>query len=264
VLVLLPPSEGKSVPAAGDPVDLEGLSLPALTPAREQVLSALVDLCSADPARAADVLGLPPSLSGEVDRDARLLRAPAAAAGRVYSGVLFAALGGPDADARARRRLEEWALVWSGLWGAVRLTDHIPAYRLSGAVSLPGVGRLTRFWRDPLAGALADLAAEQVVLDLRSGTYAATWTPPAGTSVVGRVVQERAGRRTVASHANKATKGRLMRSLAEGRAEPRTVAELVDAIHAAGFRAELADPAARGGRSGGSRPAVLDIVVDSL
>ena len=66
-------------------------------------------------------------------------------------------------------RLADWVLVWSGLWGAVRLTDPIPAYRLSGAVTLPGPGRLAAFWREPLRRALAEPARDGLVVDLRSG-----------------------------------------------------------------------------------------------
>ena len=263
MLILLPPSEGKSRPAAGPPLDLPALSLPELTGARQEVLTALEHLCSSDPARAAQALGLPPTLSDEVHHNATLRSAHTAPAAAVYSGVLYAALGLADLAPRARRRAEEWVLVSSGLWGAIRLTDPIPAYRLPGGATLPGPGRLATHWRAPLAAALAARAEGRVVLDLRSGTYAAMWTPPAGSSVVGRVVHEAAGRRTVASHFNKATKGRLVRALAEGRSEPSSVAGLLRAIRSAGFRAELAarEPDARGRAT---RPPVLDIIVDSL
>jgi cytoplasmic iron level regulating protein YaaA (DUF328/UPF0246 family) len=79
--------------------------------------------------------------------------------------------------------------------------------------------------------------------------------------VVGRVIHDQDGRRTVASHFNKATKGRLVRALAETGAQPGSIDELVDAIRAAGFRAELAPAAMRAAH--GAR-AILDVVVDTL
>jgi cytoplasmic iron level regulating protein YaaA (DUF328/UPF0246 family) len=158
-------------------------------------------------------------------------------------------------------RLTGWVLVWSGLWGAVRLDDPIPAYRLSGSVTLPGPGRLSTFWRRPLAAALAEVTAGQVILDLRSGTYASTWSGPHGRTVVGRVIHDQGGRRTVASHFNKATKGRLVRALAESGARPDSIDELVDAIRAAGFHAELAGTKARGAQGGRT---ILDVIVDVL
>lgn len=264
MLILLPPSEGKSAPASGPVLDPADLSLPALNPARTQVIAALVDLCSGDPDDAARTLGVAPTLAAQVQRNSRLRTAPTAPAAEVYTGVLYAALDLSGLPPRARRRAQEWVLVSSGLWGAVRLTDQIPAYRLPGGATLPGPGPLASFWRAPLASALAEVARHQVVLDLRSGTYAAMWSPPGATTVVGRVVHEHAGRRTVASHLNKATKGRLVRALAMGRAEPTTVAGLARAIRSAGFRAEWAEPdrSATGARA--PRPALLDVIVDTL
>lgn len=261
MLVLLPPSEGKTVPSEGPVLDFAALSLPALNPARRTVLRSLVGLCRSSPAEALEVLDLSAGQAGEVQRNRALRRAPTAPAWQVYTGVLFAALDVDGADAATRARLEEWVLVWSGLWGAVRLTDPIPAYRLSGAVTLPGPGRLAAFWRDPLRKALAGPAREGVVLDLRSGTYAASWTGPPERTAAIRVIHARGDRRTVASHFNKATKGRLLRALAHSPGTPQTVDELVDAIRATGFRVE---PGAGPRAAGGARPIVLDVVVESL
>jgi hypothetical protein len=259
VLVLLPPSEGKTAPVEGPAVDLTGLSLPALNPARRTVLSALVRVCRSTPAEALDVLGLSAGQASEVQRDKGLRRAPSAPAWQVYTGVLFAALDVEGADASTRARLTEWALVWSGLWGAVRLTDPIPAYRLSGAVTLPGPGRLATFWREPLRKALAGPARNSLVVDLRSGTYAASWQGPPERTAAIRVIHERGDTRTVASHFNKATKGRLLRALAESDACPETIDELVDAIRAVGFRVE---PCA--GQRKGPTTHTLDVVVEAL
>jgi hypothetical protein len=260
VLVLLPPSEGKSAPAAGPPVELDRLSLPSLTTARRTTLAALADLCRSDADHARQVLGLSARQADEVTRNTDLLHAPAAPAREVYSGVLYQSLGYQGASPTARHRLDEWVLVWSGLWGAVRLTDRIPAYRLAGSVSLPPLGPLPAHWRPHLDQALAAPAGHHVILDLRSGTYASSWMGPAASTVVGRVIHDHDGRRTVASHFNKATKGRLVRALAEQGAQPTTLDELIDAIRSAGFRAEPSP----GGMGATRRPLVLDIVVTTL
>jgi cytoplasmic iron level regulating protein YaaA (DUF328/UPF0246 family) len=261
VLVLLPPSEGKTVPIDGPTLDFAALSLPALNPARRKVLGSLVSLCRSTPTDALDVLGLSAGQTREVQLNKALRKAPTAPAWQVYTGVLFAALDMGGADPVTQARLADWVLVWSGLWGAVRLTDPIPAYRLSGAVTLPGPGRLAAFWREPLRRALAGPARDSLVVDLRSGTYAASWNGPPGRTAAIRVIHEQGDRRTVASHFNKSTKGRLLRSLAESEATPESVDELVDALRAVGFRVEPV-AAALGGR--GNKPRTLDVVVDSL
>src|SRR6478672_9915839 len=86
VLVLLPPSEGKTAPRRGRPVDLESLAYPSLGEARAAVLDAL---------------------------DPGLRSARAARARDVYTGVLFQHLRLGELPARARKRV----LIFSGLWG---------------------------------------------------------------------------------------------------------------------------------------------------
>jgi len=71
VLVLLPPSEGKTSGADGAlPVDLAALSAPRLTEARRAVLAALREV-SARP-DALEVLGVSPGLADEVARNETL------------------------------------------------------------------------------------------------------------------------------------------------------------------------------------------------
>lgn len=261
MLVLLPPSEGKTAPSAGPALDLRALSLPELTGARRTVIDSLVRLCRTQPEPALGALGLSARQVHEIERNAHLETAPTAPAWQVYTGVLFEALDVPGADPRTRERLVDWVLVWSGLWGAVGLDDPIPAYRLPGSVRLPGPGRLASFWREPLRHAMAEVTTDQVILDLRSGTYSASWPGPATQTVVVRVIHDQGERRTVVSHFNKATKGRLLAALAAGDAEPSSVADLVAAIQEAGFRVATGSPAAAGRTP---KPYLLDLLVDAL
>jgi cytoplasmic iron level regulating protein YaaA (DUF328/UPF0246 family) len=247
VLVLLPPSEGKAGSGRGRPLDLAALSLPGLTPAREQVLSALVGLCStagdaaddeqADDEQAGAILGLSPGQRGEVARNARLREAAALPAGKLYTGVLYDALDLTTLHRPAHRLAQRSILVFSGLWGAVRLTDRIPPYRCSISCTLPGVGGLGAYWRKAMATVMAEAAGDGPILDLRSGAYATMWRPAgavAARTAAVRVLHERVVRgvttRSVVSHFNKATKGRLVRSLLESGGRPRTRAELVTAL----------------------------------
>ena len=259
MLILLPPSEGKAAPRRGQRLDLTRLSSPQLALAREQVLAALVDLCRADPVRAADVLALGPTQTDDVRRNAELLSAPTARADAVYAGVLYEALDLASLDAPARRRATRWLLITSSLFGVVAPDDRIPSYRLPGATSLPGLGPVAAHWRAALDPVVRTAAANGLVVDLRSTTYASFWRPsPAISSRVAtvRVLHEAGGRRSVVSHFNKATKGRLVRALLEHGAAPGTPAALADTITALGWKAELGDPTRHG------HP--LDVVVEQL
>nr|WP_240943141.1 peroxide stress protein YaaA [Planosporangium thailandense] len=262
---MLPPSEGKAASGSGGPVDLAALSLPTLTAARQEVLDALVALCrGGDAETARTVLGLSPGQAAEVRRNAGLADAPAAPAGQVYTGVLYEALDLPTLSAGAHRLVERSVLVFSGLWGAVRLDDRIPPYRCPVGVRLPDVGALGTYWRRVMAPALTEAAGDGLVLDLRSGAYASMWTPrgaTAGRTAVVRVLHERvvdgAVKRTVVSHFNKATKGRLVRDLAMAGAAPETPADLVTALRDLKYTVEE-----RAG--GGAGPCQLDLVVTEL
>jgi cytoplasmic iron level regulating protein YaaA (DUF328/UPF0246 family) len=269
VLILLPPSEGKTPATTGDPVDPAALWLPALAKARTRVLTRLVALCKRTSERSiADslaTLGLSAGQRGEITRNAELPVAPAAPAAEIYTGVLYEALDADSLAPAAREWLDRSAVVFSGLWGVVRLGDRIPAYRCSVGVTLPSpVGGLTAYWKKALRPELDAATADEPVLDLRSGAYAAMWSPPAGAAAQTaslRVLHERnvggVVKRSVVSHFNKATKGRLVRALAEDGAAPGSVDELVTALRDLKFTVEQVPGAA-------GKPRALDVVVTEL
>jgi cytoplasmic iron level regulating protein YaaA (DUF328/UPF0246 family) len=268
VLILLPPSEGKVAAAAGPPVDLPSLWLPKLTPARRRVIGKLVAMCRRGSARSVaaslETLGLTAGQRDEIARNAVLTAAPAAPAAEVYRGVLYEALDPAGLAPDDRDWLNERAVMFSALWGVVRLTDRIPAYRCSAGVVLPVLGGLTPYWTKVLGPALNRAAGDGPVLDLRSGAYAAMWSPAgglAGRTAAVRVLHERmAGgvpTRSVVSHFNKATKGRLVRALAEARAKPASVDDMVTALRDLKFTVEERPVVA-------GRPRQLDVIVAEL
>jgi cytoplasmic iron level regulating protein YaaA (DUF328/UPF0246 family) len=206
VLVLLPPSEGKTSPRRGRPVDLAALSHPELTAAREAVLRALPD--------------------GDA-----LLRAPTARASAVYTGVLYQHLGLAGLPLRARRRV----LIFSGLWGVLGPDDRIPAYKLPIDAKLLGIGGLAAHWRGPLREALPDGG---LILDLRSGGYAAAWRPRRADVLAVRAFVERDGKRAPVSHMVKATRGDVARLTLAASPPPRTPAAVARLVAAAGHEVE--------------------------
>ncbi|WP_128381485.1 peroxide stress protein YaaA [Streptomyces cavernae] len=265
MLVLLPPSEGKAPSGRGAPLKPESLALPGLTAARQAVLDELVELCAADEDKAREVLGLSEGLRGEVAKNAALRMAGARPAGEIYTGVLYDALDLASLDPAAKRRANRSLLVFSGLWGAVRVGDRIPSYRCSMGVKLPGLGALSGHWRAPMAAALPEAAGDGLVLDLRSSAYAAAWKPKgevAGRTATVRVlhaqVVDGVEKRSVVSHFNKATKGRIVRALLTSGAAPKDPAELVVALRDLGYTVEAEAPARAG------RAWALDVVVTEI
>lgn len=241
MLVLLPPSEGKTAPTRGKPLDLDSLALPELTPARRRVVDALVTLCEGDAAKASDVLGVGPTQADAVQRNAHLWTEPTARADAVYTGVLYSELDLPSLGAAARRRATRSLAVASALFGLVRPGDRIPAYRLSGDVRLPGVGPVAGLWRDALADAVPDLVGRGLLVDLRSQLYVNLFKPSgplAARTATIRVLHESGGRRQVVSHFNKATKGRIVRALLTEGAAPASVGALANTVRDLGWTVE--------------------------
>jgi uncharacterized protein len=237
VLILLPPSEGKTPARRGRPLDLADLGFPGLRAARERLLDRLVTLCTEDPEAALEVLGLGPAQADLVGRNATLRTAPTARADHVYD-----ALGLPSLSAAARRRSATRLAVTSSLFGLVRPADRIPAYRLSGDATLPGLGPVAAVWREHLGAAVDEALGAGLLVDLRSTTYAAFWRPGpdlARRVVTVRVLHEAGGRRTIVSHFNKATKGRLVRDLLEDGARPASPKAFARTLDRLGWRAEL-------------------------
>ncbi len=204
MLLLLPPSQGKAAPDRGRRVGLSTLVYSRLREPRARLIEAV---------------------------DPGLRDAPAIPAAELYTGVLFAALNLADLP---------WdrVLIASALWGVVRPGDRIPAYRLEMSARPPGVGPLAAYWREPLRAALPDRG---LVLDMRSGSYAAAWRPRRATHLAVRGFTETPdGTRTVITHMAKRVRGEVARLVlqAGGAERPEQVAEIVAA---AGRRVELSD-----------------------
>lgn len=234
MLVLLPPSETKASGGSGPALDLDSLSYSELNPTRRKLLEALSTLADDVPA-SLEALGLSERQVQEVTRNAELWDAPTAPALERYTGVLYDALDVGSMAPEERERADQRLAVASALFGIARGVDRIPAYRLSGGTSLPGVGALRSTWRPLLEPALAD--ADELLLDMRSGAYAALARTPHAVGV--RVLSEApSGTRKVVSHHNKAHKGTLARALAGSSAEPTSVADVIEVAEQAGLRVE--------------------------
>jgi cytoplasmic iron level regulating protein YaaA (DUF328/UPF0246 family) len=259
MLIFIPPSETKAFPAEAAPVELGSLVLPELAPTRAVLLKALVRLARGRVPAALDALGLSENQAGELACNRELLSAPAGAAAEVYTGVLYDALG--LTDLHRRGVMTDHVLIFSGLWGVLRPGDRIPHYRCSPGVKLPAAGPVSAAWRKALRAPLASYVGDQLVVDLRSGAYASLWTPGANAVTV-RVLHERESggvvRRSVVSHFNKATKGRLTRALLESGQRPGKPDEFTDLARALGYTVEP------GPESSPGAPAALDIVVREL
>jgi len=236
VLLLLPPSETKrDSPLSGDrgivgdrgipgdpgilsdpgtdgsALDLTRLGFPGLTPPRRAALAALRRL-SSNRSTMASALKLGPSQQFEIDRNRAVRTAATMPALELYTGVLYDALEVQSLDVAARAFADSHIVIHSALFGLLRGSDPVPAYRLSHDSRLPELP-LKKHWRGPISAALA--AHDGLILDLRSEAYVDLGPAPEAAPFL-RVVAEGAdGRRRALNHFNKKGKGEFARAVVE-------------------------------------------------
>jgi cytoplasmic iron level regulating protein YaaA (DUF328/UPF0246 family) len=236
VIVLLPPSETKRSGGDGAPLRFGELGSPALDPLRRDLIDELVAL-AADPVACRRALGISPAQDAEIERNATLLSSPTLPAIHRYTGVLYDALDVASLRGAAAARAHARLAVGSALFGLLRADDQIPAYRLSASSKLPGSATLASRWRPVLEPVLAELAATELVVDLRSGSYAGLGKLSDAVRV-DVLAEHPDGRRTVVTHFNKAHKGRFARVLASTRSEPGDAAAVAAVARRAGMQVE--------------------------
>ena len=154
--ILLPPSAGKTTKESTNHLQLEKLwQAEHLTQTRRQLIDDVQN--TALLADAAQIFKLGPKNAHEISQNLEVYDAPALAAWQLYDGVLYEAAKfaqifsygacaqdgqgqgqGNQPQGSGQGQLEELTLVFSALFGPVRLTDLITPHRLSGSVKLPG------------------------------------------------------------------------------------------------------------------------------
>lgn len=162
------------------------------------------------------------------NRIASFIPPPTMPAVQRYTGVLF--------DALSASTLPSWRRLAIGdaLFGLLRAGDPIPHYRLSGGSKLGG-RTMKSYWGKQVTQALENI--DELVVDLRSGTYQQLGRLPSAVTVRVESVQPD-GSRKVVSHFNKHYKGLLARELALSPADAFSAADVAAIARAAGMTVE--------------------------
>ncbi len=242
VHLLLPPSEAKTSGGRSRPMrhridtvgDNAGESLRA---ARATVVGALSALVDAGQVEAVRALALPAGVvQAALQANATVLDTATTPALRRYRGIVYEGFAFGSLSAREQRCAASSTLIFSGLWGVVRGDEPVPDYRVPAKADLPGIGIVSTFWRPVLAEVIPTLVRRGLILDLRSGDYAAMWRPD--RDVARRVVVVRIlspaphGGHAVISHTSKLAKGRLAAELVRRCTRGAPVDEVDDVVAA--------------------------------
>jgi hypothetical protein len=259
-MILLPPSEGKTDATGKQKLDFEKLSFSELTKQRQKLVEAVVAMANGPAAKTRTALSISAKQDFEIERDQKLLTAPTGPAWSVYTGVLYDAIDIDSLNAKAKSKFESENFVVSALFGLLCVTDRIPAYRLSGDTLVPKIGSLTKFWSESITGLIAH--RDEFVIDLRSGNYVKlgpTGKEIADQVVIPRIMQKMPkGAPKVVSHSNKATKGRLVRALAQTSKSVNSVEQLANLAAKVALDVKVVKPTKAG------IPWGLDVIVEVL
>jgi cytoplasmic iron level regulating protein YaaA (DUF328/UPF0246 family) len=259
-MILLPPSEGKTDATGKQKLDLKKLSFPELTKQRQEILNAVVAMANGPASKARTALAISAKQDFEIERDQKLLTASTGPAWSVYTGVLYDAIEIDSLSAKAKSKFEAENFVVSALFGLISVSDRIPAYRLSGDTVVPEVGSLTKFWSESISQLITE--QDEFVIDLRSGNYVKLGPIDkeiADQVVVPRIMQKMPkGAPKVVSHSNKATKGRLVRALAQSSKSVNSVEQLANLAEKVAIDVKVIKPTKAG------IPWGLDVIVEVL
>ncbi|MFM7186434.1 MAG: peroxide stress protein YaaA, partial [Armatimonadota bacterium] len=210
-----------------------------------------------NPTAALGVLRLTPGQLELLTVNSQLLRSPCGPAFQVYTGVLYSELNPASLSAEQLAKLDASVWIASALFGFVGFSDYIPAYRMSGDVTLPEIGSLTQYWKQDLSAMLDKVPGP--IVDFRSGTYVKLG--PLSKDVCARTVVPRVLQRMpdgppkLITHFNKATKGRLMRAYALSHDDVKSLEDFAALVRTTGADADLIPPTAA------EKPWTMDIIV---
>ena len=187
--ILLPPSEGKVSPKKLRNLNLNKIAFASdLRDIREQVLQSHPEI---DQKRCESAI-------------------------KVYSGVLFQALGFETLSKTAQSRAEKSLLIFSAAYGVIKPLDFISTYKFKPNAKI---------WRKTLEHTLGEIEQELIV-DCRSSTYQAMWSPDLENTVAIRVFTMVGNKKKVITHMSKKTRGEVARFLLLQKIAPKTPIEL--------------------------------------
>ena len=190
MIILLPPSEKKVAPTTQKPLNLSKMSF-ALE------LSLI---------RRGLLLQHP-----EIDQT---LTAPVH---EVYSGFLYRSLDYSTLSKTAKERAQNQIIIFSALYGALKINDEISDYKFKIQGSL---------WREKLHHALVN-SEQQLLVDCRSAAYTAAWVSPPTNTVKIRVFTKVGDQSKVITHMAKVTRGEVTRFLLQNDSTLNTPRELL-------------------------------------
>ena len=182
--ILLPPAEGKQDggnPFAPDMFDYRTSNtfnyFHQLNPERRKLIDHLQSVIKGGEHDLEALFGVKDdNLEKAIQDNLNIYKAPLISALDRYSpGVMYQAMDFPGLPTGAQRRLLEEGIIFSGIFGLLRPDDLIPMYKLKMDANLPGIGKISAFWREGVSKALNDTVTGRFVWNFLPGVHEDAW-----------------------------------------------------------------------------------------
>lgn len=181
------------------------------------------------------------ALEAAADANRLLLESATLPAAQLYTGVMYGAIDYPTLEPAAKTLFDENTIIVSGLFGAVRPRDHLPNYKLKLSANLGGaIGKLEKYWRQPVSRIIARESKEKIVWDLLPDLHRKAWDGSGEfqervqVKFAQRVYQDGIAKLKTVSHHSKALKGAFIRHLLTK--DPSVPEEVTDFQHPDGYQ----------------------------
>lgn len=219
--ILLAPSEGKisgGNPFAPDMFDYRTSNtfnyFHELNPSRRHLIDALNEVIKKGETDLEELFGIKgDTLETSVQANLNIYEAPLMSAlDRYGPGVLYQAMDFPTLPTGAQRRLLEEGVIFSGLFGILRPDDLIPEYRLSMDANVPGIGKVSKYWKKELSAELNKTLEGRFVWNLLPKIHEEAWDDTHSYSEMVRVkfMRRVSGELKSVTHDVKTLRGKLV------------------------------------------------------
>ena len=136
-----------------------------------------------------------------------IFNSPCAPAIERYTGVVYEHISWSTLSDKAKKYMEKYVFIFSGLFGLLTPQTPIPDYKLK-----MNVLSLQHHWNPILTDTLND---EDVIIDLLPQVHRKAYTPNKNSVIPVDFLIVSKGKKTAAGHFGKAVKGEFIRHMAE-------------------------------------------------
>ena len=166
LLILIPPSEGKTSGDLNAPLNLSSLSFDSLYTLREMLIDRLISYMKSDH-DISKLLGVKTSaLKLAISNNLKLLSSGTLPAISRYSGVMYKAIDYEGLNAEEKFFFNQNVLIFSGLFGVLNPQDLIPNYKLKMGSVISNQKTCAKIWKNPVTDVISNISSNKEIWDL--------------------------------------------------------------------------------------------------